>query len=330
MVRILRYVTVVISLLISCYYAAAQNVEVVSCGEGSNKQEAEYNALRNALESSCGVFLDAHTEMVDDVLTEDRISIISKGSVASFKELSSYVDESCRYHVTMSVTIGMNKMAEMLSESVVEKSGAVEVDLSSLSNVYKFNQKQMELNKENERRIVDALMEDVGRILRIGGDFSDIYNTSIKVGKPLVNNDGSKVKYTVTGVLDVSSRMKMADTMIASTFQELTRINLDAIRNQDEGLAVEKLLSAPTYRGKKNIKVYLTSIQYSEFEKHLKSLVELIAESVDLVEDGSTITSIREIVPLGGRGSILAKEIRYTAIIVSDMESLGSHSYEIY
>ena len=114
--------------------------------------------------------------MVDDVLTEDRISIISKGSVASFKELSSYVDESCRYHVTMSVTIGMNKMAEMLSESVVEKSGAVEVDLSSLSNVYKFNQKQMELNKENERRIVDALMEDVSRILRIGGDFSDIYS----------------------------------------------------------------------------------------------------------------------------------------------------------
>ena len=93
---------------------------------------------------------------------------------------------------------------------------------------------------------------------------------------------------------------------------------------------MEKLLSAPTYRGKKNIKVYLTSIQYSEFEKHLKSLVELIAESVDLVEDGSTITSIREIVPLGGRGSILAKEIRYTAIIVSNMESLGSHSYEIY
>ena len=183
MVRILRYVTVVISLLISCYYAAAQNVEVVSCGEGSNKQEAEYNALRNALESSCGVFLDAHTEMVDDVLTEDRISIISKGSVASFKELSSYVDESCRYHVTMSVTIGMNKMAEMLSESVVEKSGAVEVDLSSLSNVYKFNQKQMELNKENERRIVDALMEDVSRILRIGGDFSDIYNTKLFLGR---------------------------------------------------------------------------------------------------------------------------------------------------
>ncbi len=91
----------VLVLAATCVPANAQDmrkvgdnlVEVIVSGQGTDKQEAERDAKRKAVERGAGTYINSQSETRDFVLVRDTILTRSTGFLQSFKILSSSEDE---------------------------------------------------------------------------------------------------------------------------------------------------------------------------------------------------------------------------------------------
>ena len=149
-------------------------VEINTTGSGETKEEAVQNALLSALKQSFGVFISSNTEIINDVLTKDKISELSSGNILEYNILSE-TQNGNYYNTLVSSKISMNTLASYTKNKV---------DSNEISgDVFVSNFLIKELNKENELQSIKDLIEYSKKVLPTTLDFY------INSGEPITVTD---------------------------------------------------------------------------------------------------------------------------------------------
>ncbi|MBR3623310.1 MAG: hypothetical protein IKN43_08195 [Selenomonadaceae bacterium] len=82
----MKYILLILCFFLLPTFAFAKTVTVT--GYGGSVQTAEKDALRNAVESAVGVYVDSKTLTENYALVKDRVFTSSEGFIASFEKLS--------------------------------------------------------------------------------------------------------------------------------------------------------------------------------------------------------------------------------------------------
>lgn len=136
---------------------AGKCIKLVTWGDGPNKEEATKVALRSAVEQAYGTFVSANTTILNDDLVKDEIVTVSKGNIASFKELSSTVKVDGKVNVTVEATVSITNLI-----SYAQSKGA-ETEFAGAT--FAMNMKMQELNKQNEQKVFEHLLVQVKELL---------------------------------------------------------------------------------------------------------------------------------------------------------------------
>lgn len=155
-------------------------VEINTTGSGETKEEAVQNALLSALKQSFGVFISSNTEIINDVLTKDKISELSSGNILEYNIISE-TQNGNYYNTLVSSKISMNTLASYTKNKV---------DSNEISgDVFVSNFLIKELNKENELQSIKDLIEFSKKVLPTTLDFF------INSGEPISIKYDEKIHY---------------------------------------------------------------------------------------------------------------------------------------
>ena len=167
-------------------------IEISTTGSGETKEEAVQNALLSALKQSFGVFISSNTEIINDILTKDKISELSSGNILEYNIVSE-IENGDYHNVLISSKISMNTLASYTKNKV---------DSNEISgDVFVSNFLIKELNKKNELQSIKDLIEYSKKVLPTTLDFY------INSSEPISNEDakgnllgGSKVFWVPPGL----------------------------------------------------------------------------------------------------------------------------------
>ena len=151
---------------------------------GQTIDEAKNNALRSAIEQSYGAFISSKTEILNDNIKDEIVSI-TNGNIHNYKIISQVKIPDGGYAVTLEATVSLVELSTFV------KSRGINVEFQG--QIFWANIKQMELNKLAEEEAVKNLCEISHEILAKSLDFY------LEVSKPVINTeDELKGNYDLT------------------------------------------------------------------------------------------------------------------------------------
>lgn len=165
-------------IILGLYCTSAQEVSLVTSGEGGTKAEATAAALRSAIEQTFETFVSANTTILNDDIVKDEVATVASGNIKSFKELSSTKDANGIYTVTVSAIVSPSNLISYAKShgSSAEFAGAT----------FAMNIKMLELNKKNEKEALQNLVKQLETLTK------SIFNYNLKVYDPKQNiHDGT-------------------------------------------------------------------------------------------------------------------------------------------
>lgn len=158
--RITKYFIIFPILLIhllfftACAWAANSTVMT---GQGTTKDEAIQDAIRNAVESATGVFVYSASEVKDFKLVRDQIVTASRGYVKDYKLLSESKGEGIVF-VTLNVSVDTAAIKSVIKRDM--KTTTYEdalKDYSSVASLVERNKKYAEILKSISSRPLNEL-----------------------------------------------------------------------------------------------------------------------------------------------------------------------------
>ena len=107
-----RIILILISSLISmlCGKIMAEEVKLISTGEGSSKDLAVKNALVNAVEQAYGMFVSGDTRILDDELIRDEVVQIKRGNIKKYSILNEAKVGTINYVVIVDATVSIDNL----------------------------------------------------------------------------------------------------------------------------------------------------------------------------------------------------------------------------
>lgn len=135
-------------------------------GIGKNFEEAQRQALRDAIMQTCGVFVSASTEVAQDKLKSDAVSTITNGSIKKFAVLSKADLPDGGKAITLRVVVS--------TRAIKSYFGSENESASIAGELFAFKIKQQQLNEKNEV----AAVKDMVKVLRILLQQSLVYSVS--------------------------------------------------------------------------------------------------------------------------------------------------------
>lgn len=205
MVTMKKVITLII-FIIGGSIMNAQNVKVISSGQGKTEDEATKIALRSALEEAFGTFISSSTEIVNDVLVSDEIVSITQGNIKEYKIISSSRLEKRIYSVTVESIVSLSK----LSAYCESKGMSVNFDLTALA----MDLKMKEFNRENERKVLKNLCK---QILLMD---PQIFDFKLKTAKPIIQTANAYVPILI--MPSCNSNYKQMNKILKSTLQSIS------------------------------------------------------------------------------------------------------------
>lgn len=175
----MKKIIVLILFILGTSLANAQDVKVVSSGQGTTEDEAIKIALRTALEDAFGTFISSSTEIVNDILISDEIVSLTQGNIKEYNIVNSSRLEKRLYSVTVESIVSLNK----LSSYCESKGMSINLDLSALS----MDLKMQEFNRLNEKKVLKNLCNQI--LL----ENPQLFNFKIKTAKPIIKNSKAYV-----------------------------------------------------------------------------------------------------------------------------------------
>ena len=139
-----KIVTIVVLCMATCTLWAQNEVNLVVSGEGKNKEEATFKALRSAIEQAYGTFVSANTTVLNDKLVADEIVSLSSGNIKKYEYVSENKMPDGNTFVTLSATVSIDKLV-----SFAESKG-MEAELKG--GLFAMNIKKMEFDKQAEEK----------------------------------------------------------------------------------------------------------------------------------------------------------------------------------
>ena len=129
---------------------------------GETIDEAKNNALRSAIEQSFGAFISSKTEILNDDIKDEIVSI-TNGNIHNYKIISQVEIPDGGYAITLEATVSVTQLS-----TFVESKG-IEVEFKG--GIFAANIKQQKLNEEAERIAILNLCEVSDKILSKSLDF---------------------------------------------------------------------------------------------------------------------------------------------------------------
>lgn len=162
-----------IVLFMTSWTAWAQNdVSLVVSGEGKDKNEATFNALRSAIEQVCGTFISTNTTILDDRLVSDEVVSLSSGNIKNFE----YVTESMLPNGNTLVTLQAVVSVDHLTSFCESKGMTAELKGAAFA----MNIKKMEFDKIAEEKAVENLCDQLESML------PTLFDYKIEVDEPRI------------------------------------------------------------------------------------------------------------------------------------------------
>ena len=109
--------------------------------------------------------------------------------------------------------------------------------------------------------------------------------------RQVVNNAKTKLKYIITASVGPNDALKRVDQLIFSTLDAITKLNLKALKEEDEGKWVEAKLNMPKYVGlstKTVCNVYLVANDYIKVIQEVNALLGKTLSSTFVLADISS------------------------------------------
>ena len=180
-------------------------VSLVTSGIGKTKEEATNNALRSAIEQVFGTFVSSNTKILNDEMIKDEIVSISSGNVVGYEVISS-VESLDGYNVSVKSVVSIGKLI-----SYTESHGA---STELAGNTFLKNRDLALLNKENEQKAIEHMVEQVSLIARKG-----LFDFSLDVSEPY--GTGEKIRVGIRVKATPNENMKAFWDIVDHTLSSL-------------------------------------------------------------------------------------------------------------
>jgi len=170
-----KIMTIVALCFTTCTLWGQNVVSLVVTGEGKDKEEATFKALRSALEQAYGTFVSANTIVLNDQLVADEIVSLSSGNIQKYEYVSENKMPDGSTFVTLSATVSIDQLV-----SFAESRG---MDAELKGSLFAMNIKKMEFDKKAEEKAVENLCIQLEAML------PSMFSYVIKVNEPKINQD---------------------------------------------------------------------------------------------------------------------------------------------
>lgn len=155
---------------------STDDVTLTVSADGATKDEAVKTALRSAIEQAYGAFVSANTSILNDELVKDEIVTVASGNIKSYSEISSNVMPNGRTFVTLDATVSISKLVKYAQNKGAETEFA--------GNTFGMNLKLKELNKQNERKVMENLFTQLKSI-------NNLFDYELKLREPTMSENQS-------------------------------------------------------------------------------------------------------------------------------------------
>jgi len=169
-----KIMTIVTLCMATCTLWAQNEVSLVVSGEGKDKEEATFKALRSAIEQAYGTFVSANTTVLNDQLVADEIVSLSSGNIQKYEYVSENKMPNGNTFVTLSATVSIDKLV-----SFAESKG-MEAELKG--GLFAMSIKKMVFDKQAEEKAVEILCKQLEEML------PSLFNYEIKLEEPKLSN----------------------------------------------------------------------------------------------------------------------------------------------
>lgn len=167
-----RIMTIVALCIATCTLWGQNVVSLVVSGEGKDKEEATFKALRSAIEQAYGTFVSSNTTVLNDQLVADEIVSLSSGNIQKYEYVGENKMPNDNTFVTLSATVSIDKLV-----SFAESKG-MEAELKG--GLFAMNIKKMEFDKQAEEKAVENLCKQLETML------PTLFDYEIKLGEPKI------------------------------------------------------------------------------------------------------------------------------------------------
>lgn len=220
-----KIVTIVVFCMATCILCAQNEVCLVVSGEGKDKEEATFKALRSAIEQAYGTFVSANTTVLNDQLVADEIVSLSSGNIQKYEYVSENKMPNGNTLVTLSATVSIDKLV-----SFAESKG-MEAELKG--GLFAMNIKKMEFDKKAEEKAVENLCKQLESML------PNIIDYEIELGNPQksieVNEDLYEISFVVQPIISDKNREIFGD-LILKTLGEICLSKSAMINYEESGI----------------------------------------------------------------------------------------------
>lgn len=149
MVTLKNFFLLIIMSLGVTLYSSAQEIKVVSTGQGTTEDEATKTALRSALEDAYGTFISSSTKIENDVLVSDEIVSLTQGNIKKYDVVNSSQLANGLYSVTVESVVSLNELA-----TYCQSKG---MNVTFNGKAFGMELKIREFNRQNEIKILKNL-----------------------------------------------------------------------------------------------------------------------------------------------------------------------------
>lgn len=140
---------VFIVLILRVLSVNAQDLKIVSSGQGTTEDEATKIALRSALEDAFGTFISSSTKIENDVLISDEIVSLTRGNIKEYDVVNSFQFANGLYSVTVESVVSLNEFA-----TYCQNKG---MSITFNGKAFGMELKIREFNRKNEIKILKNL-----------------------------------------------------------------------------------------------------------------------------------------------------------------------------
>lgn len=149
MVTLKKFILLIIMSFGVVLSSSAQELKVVSTGQGTTEDEATKTALRSALEDAYGTFISSSTKIENDVLVSDEIVSLTQGNVKEYDVVNSSQLANGLYSVTVESVVSLNELA-----TYCQSKG---MSVTFNGKAFGMEIKMREFNRKNEIKILKNL-----------------------------------------------------------------------------------------------------------------------------------------------------------------------------
>lgn len=181
--------------------SSSDDVTLTVSADGITKEEATKIALRNAIEQTYGAFVSANTTILNDEIIKDEVVTISNGNIKSYNEITSIQLPNGRIAVTLNATVSISQLI-----SYAQSKGAT---TEFAGAAFTKNIKMMELNKKNEKIVLENLIKQLRQLAPYTYDMTlnveEIYRRHREMVRIYIDNNKNR-RYEL---VDVSNTFVM-------------------------------------------------------------------------------------------------------------------------